>query len=275
MESFIHGQLIKAKLTASPLVAQQLRILPPINMGIKGLTKLLTDHAPGCILERPFESYSGRKVAIDASMSIYQFLIVVGRKGTTMLTNEAGEVTSHLQGMFTRTIRLLEAGIKPLYIFDGSPPELKKKELTKRALRRDIAVADLSAALKNGHNCEIEKYSKRTVKVTRQQNEDCRRLLQLMGVPSIQAPGEAEAECAARCKSGKVYAVSSEDMDSLTFGAPKLLRNLLMPASRKLSVLEFNLSMVLDHLSLSLDQFIDVCILCGCDYCETIKGEDL
>ncbi|MCO5603411.1 hypothetical protein L7F22_057561 [Adiantum nelumboides] len=86
------------------------------------------------------------------------------------------------------------------------------------------------------------------------------------------APGEAEAECAARCKSGKVYAVSSEDMDSLTFGAPKLLRNLLTPASRKLSVLEFNLSMVLDHLSLSLDQFIDVCILCGCDYCETIEG---
>ncbi|MCO5603410.1 hypothetical protein L7F22_057560 [Adiantum nelumboides] len=121
---------------------------------------------------------------IQRDLSTFQ--IVVGRKGTTMLTNEAGEVTSHLQGMFTRTIRLLEAGIKPLYIFDGSPPELKKKELTKRSLRRDTAVADLSAALKNGHNCEIEKYSKRTVKVTRQQNEDCRRLLQLMGVPSIQ-----------------------------------------------------------------------------------------
>ncbi|KAH0850859.1 hypothetical protein HID58_095176, partial [Brassica napus] len=41
--------------------------------------------------------------------------IVVGRTGTEMLTNEAGEVTSHLQGMFNGTVRLLEAGIKPVY----------------------------------------------------------------------------------------------------------------------------------------------------------------
>ncbi|KAI5071374.1 hypothetical protein GOP47_0013625 [Adiantum capillus-veneris] len=271
MESFIPGQL-KPRLTANPLVAQAPRAVPSITMGIKGLTKLLADHAPRCMVERNFDSYSGRKVAIDASMSIYQFLIVVGRKGTTTLTNEAGEVTSHLQGMFTRTIRLLEAGIKPLYIFDGSPPEMKKNEIMKRTLRRDSAIAGLNAALENGHNAEVEKYSKRIVKVTKQQNEDCRRLLQLMGVPSLQAPGEAEAECAALCKLGKVYAVSSEDMDALTFGSPKLLRYLLTPASRNLSVLELDLSMALDHLDLSMDQFVDVCILCGCDYCDTIKG---
>lgn len=260
------------RLTAKPFIPLHPRPLPPITMGIKGLTKLLADHAPGCTVDRTLDSYSGRKVAIDASMSIYQFLIVVGRKGTTMLTNEGGEVTSHLQGMFTRTIRLLEAGIKPLYVFDGSPPELKKKEIMKRTLRRETALADLSTALENGHNAEIEKYSKRVVKVTKQQNDDCRMLLQLMGVPSLQAPSEAEAECAALCKTGKVYAVSSEDMDSLTFGAPKLLRNLLAPSSRKLSVLEFDLSKALNDLNLSPEQFIDVCILSGCDYCDTIKG---
>ncbi|GLT27149.1 hypothetical protein SLA2020_021730 [Shorea laevis] len=101
-------------------------------MGIKGLTKLLADNAPKAIKDHKFESFFGRKIAIDASMSIYQFLIVVGRSGTEMLTNQSGEVTSHLQGMFTRTIRLLEAGIKPVYVFDGQPPDLKKKELAKR-----------------------------------------------------------------------------------------------------------------------------------------------
>lgn len=241
-------------------------------MGIKGLTKLLSDNAPHSMSEQKFESYFGRKIAIDASMSIYQFLIVVGRVGTEMLTNEAGEVTSHLLGMFTRTIRLLEAGIKPAYVFDGKPPELKKAELAKRFSRREDAAADLAEAVETGDKAEIEKYSKRTVKVTKQHNEDCRKLLRLMGVPVIEAPGEAEAECAALCKSGKVYAVASEDMDSLTFGAPKFLRHLMEPTSRKLPVVEFDVSKVLVDLELTMDQFIDLCILCGCDYCDTIKG---
>ena len=119
-------------------------------MGIKGLTKLLAENAPSVMKEQKFESYFGRKIAIDASMSIYQFLIVVGRVGNEMLTNEAGEVTSHLQGMFTRTIRLLEAGIKPVYFFDGKPPDFKKEELARRYARREDATEDLAEAIETG-----------------------------------------------------------------------------------------------------------------------------
>ncbi|XP_059652190.1 flap endonuclease 1 isoform X2 [Cornus florida] len=224
-------------------------------MGIKGLTKLLADNAPKAMKEQKFDSYFGRKVAIDASMSIYQFLIVVGRAGTEMLTNEAGEVTSHLQGMFTRTIRLLEAGLKPVYVFDGKPPELKNQELAKRYAKRADATADLNAAIETGNKEEIEKFSKRTVKVTKQHNDDCKRLLRLMGVPVIE-----------------VYAVASEDMDSLTFGAPRFLRHLMDPSSRKIPVMEFEVSKVLEELNLTMDQFIDLCILSGCDYCDSIRG---
>ncbi|KAJ9681610.1 hypothetical protein PVL29_017828 [Vitis rotundifolia] len=241
-------------------------------MGIKGLTKLLADNAPKAMKEQKFESFFGRKIAIDASMSIYQFLIVVGRSGTEMLTNEAGEVTSHLQGMFSRTIRLLEAGLKPVYVFDGKPPDLKKQELAKRFSRRADATEDLTEALETGNKEEIEKFSKRTVKVTKQHNEDCKKLLRLMGVPVIEAPSEAEAQCAALCKSGKVYAVASEDMDSLTFGAPKFLRHLMDPSSRKIPVMEFDITKILEELNLTMDQFIDLCILSGCDYCDSIRG---
>lgn len=241
-------------------------------MGIKGLTKLLADNAPKSMKEQKFESFFGRKIAIDASMSIYQFLIVVGRSGTEMLTNEAGEVTSHLQGMFSRTIRLLEAGLKPVYVFDGKPPDLKKQELAKRFSRRADATEDLTEALETGNKEEIEKFSKRTVKVTKQHNEDCKKLLRLMGVPVIEAPSEAEAQCAALCKSGKVYAVASEDMDSLTFGAPKFLRHLMDPSSRKIPVMEFDITKILEELNLTMDQFIDLCILSGCDYCDSIRG---
>ncbi|KAL1569877.1 Elongation of fatty acids protein 2 [Salvia divinorum] len=241
-------------------------------MGIKGLTKLLADNAPKSMKEQKFESYFGRKIAIDASMSIYQFLIVVGRSGTEMLTNEAGDVTSHLQGMFSRTIRLLEAGIKPVYVFDGQPPDLKKQELAKRYSKRADATEELNNAQETGNKEDIEKFSKRTVKVTKQHNEDCKKLLRLMGVPVIEAPSEAEAQCAALCKSDKVYAVASEDMDSLTFGAPKFLRHLMDPSSKKIPVMEFEVSKVLEELNLTMDQFIDFCILCGCDYCDSIRG---
>ncbi|OVA16596.1 XPG/Rad2 endonuclease [Macleaya cordata] len=246
-------------------------------MGIKGLTKLLADKAPKCMKEQKLENYFGREIAIDASLSIYQFLIVVGRNGTQMLTNEAGEITSHLQGMFTRTIRLLEAGLKPVYVFDGKPPDLKRQELAKRYSKRLDATDDLAAAIESGDKEEIEKFSKRTVKVTKQHNEDCKKLLRLMGVPLVEASSEAEAECAALCKSGKacifgVYAVASEDMDTLTFGAPRFLRHLMAPTSRKVPVVEFEIAKILAELNLTMDQFIDLCILCGCDYCAGIRG---
>ncbi|KAK3441392.1 hypothetical protein EUGRSUZ_B01339, partial [Eucalyptus grandis] len=235
-------------------------------MGIKGLTKLLVDNAPTAMKEQKLESYFGRRIAVDASMSIYQFLVVVGRKGTQMLINEAGEVTSHLQGMLYRTIRLLEAGIKPVYVFDGPPPDLKKQELAKRFSKRAAGSEELAVAIASRNKEDIEKFSKRTVKVTQQHNEDCKRLLRLIGVPVVEAPSEAEAQFAALCKAGKVYAVASEDMDSLTFGAPIFLRHLMDPSSRKVPVMEFEIPKILEEMNLDMDQFIDLCILSG-DYC--------
>ncbi|KAG6531811.1 hypothetical protein ZIOFF_005637 [Zingiber officinale] len=252
----------------SPSPLSPLRDLHPslsveVAMGIKGLTKLLADHAPKAMKEQKFESYFGRKIAIDASMSIYQFLV--------------RDVQSNYQIIRSR------------YVFDGQPPELKKEELAKRQVftdlslysKREDATKDLSTAIETGDLEGIEKYSKRTVKVTKQHNEDCKRLLRLMGVPTIElthlydlkAPCEAEAQCAALCKSDKVYAVASEDMDSLTFGAPKFLRHLMDPSSKKIPVMEFEVSKVLEELELTMDQFIDLCILSGCDYCDSIKVE--
>ncbi len=95
-------------------------------MGIKGLTGLISQHSPEAIKEHEIKTLFGRKVAIDASMSIYQFLIAVRQKDGEMLTNDAGETTSHLMGFFYRTIRIVENGIKPAYVFDGKPPDLKK-----------------------------------------------------------------------------------------------------------------------------------------------------
>jgi flap endonuclease-1 len=174
--------------------------------------------------------------------------------------------------MFYRTARMLDAGIKPVFVFEGKAPDLKREELAKRSARREGATADLEQAKDAGTVEDVEKYSKRTVRVTRQHNEECKKLLQLMGVPVVEAPGEAEAQCAQMCKDDVVWAISTEDMDSLTFGTPRLLRNLMAPASQKIPVTEFEYAKVLEELQLTPDQFIDLCILCGCDYTDKIGG---
>uniref|UniRef100_A0A673B9S6 Flap endonuclease 1 n=1 Tax=Sphaeramia orbicularis TaxID=375764 RepID=A0A673B9S6_9TELE len=240
-------------------------------MGIHGLAKLIADHAPGAIKEQDIKNYFGRKIAIDASMCIYQFLIAVRQDGN-VLQNEDGETTSHLMGMFYRTIRMLEHGIKPVYVFDGKPPQLKSAELEKRGERRAEAEKLLAQAQETGEQENIDKFTKRLVKVTKQHNDECKKLLTLMGVPYIEAPCEAEASCAALVKAGKVFATATEDMDGLTFGTNVLLRHLTASEAKKLPIQEFHFSRMLQDIGLTNEQFIDLCILLGCDYCGTIKG---
>ncbi|KAF8625908.1 hypothetical protein AX17_006634 [Amanita inopinata Kibby_2008] len=241
-------------------------------MGIKGLTALLSEHTPTCIKEHDIKTLFGRKVAIDASMSIYQFLIAVRQKDGEMLTNDAGETTSHLMGLFYRTIRIVENGIKPAYVFDGKPPELKKGVLSKRFERREEAKEGGEEAKEIGTAEDIDRYSRRTVKVTNQHNEECRKLLKLMGIPVVIAPSEAEAQCAELARGGKVYAAGSEDMDTLTFNAPILFRHLTFSEAKKQPISEINLQQALKGLDMDMSQFIELCILLGCDYLEPIKG---
>lgn len=259
-------------------------------MGIKQLFKFLSENAPRSIKVQTMENYTGRVLVVDASMCLYQFVVAI-RLGAenqhASLMNDAGEVTSHIGGFLNRTLRMLEAGIKPVYVFDGKPPEFKSAELQERREKREKAEAELKEAIEKGDAEAALKQTKRTVKVTPKMNEDTRRLLKMMGCPIIEAPCEAEATCAEIVKLGKAYGAVTEDMDVLTFGAPVMIKNLfstqaggttsstnatsgLKPGQKP--VYEVNLSVALEQLNVSMDQFIDFCILCGCDYTDTLRG---
>ncbi|TVY57383.1 Flap endonuclease 1 [Lachnellula cervina] len=261
-------------------------------MGIKQLFSIIKDECPDAYKEGEIKNQFGRKVAIvrlllhamnkhltstfrmrtkppisslqssklipPSSMSIYSFLIAV-RSGGEMLTNEDGETTSHLMGMFYRTLRIVDNGIKPVYVFDGAPPKLKSGELAKRFQRKATATEGLEEAKETGTAEDIEKFSRRTVRVTREHNAECQRLLKLMGIPYIIAPTEAEAQCAVLARAGKVYAAASEDMDTLCFDSPVLLRKLTFSEQRKEPIQE-----------IFLDKFVDLCILLGCDYLDPV-----
>ncbi|KAG2383604.1 hypothetical protein C9374_004275 [Naegleria lovaniensis] len=240
-------------------------------MGIKGLANLILDEAKQSVREDELKNYFGRKVAIDASMAMYQFLIALKNSGMD-LTNEQGEVTNHLQGLLARTTKMLEYGIKPCYVFDGKPPELKSGELEKRREKQKEALEQFALASEEGDEEKMVMWNKRTARLTKEQSNDGKKLLRLMGVPVIEAPGEAEAQCAELCRGGLVYATATEDMDALTYATPVLVRHLTFSEARKQPLQEFSLKQVLEGLGVTEDQFIDICILCGCDYCDSIKG---
>lgn len=186
--------------------------------------------------------------------------------------SDTGETTSHLMGLFYRTLRIVDNGIKPLYVFDGAPPKLKSGELAKRFQRKSEAQEAQEEAKETGTAEDVEKFSRRTVRVTREHNAEAQRLLKLMGIPYIIAPTEAEAQCAVLARAGKVYAAASEDMDTLTFNSPVLLRKLTFSEMRKEPIQEIHLDRVLEGLEMELPQFIDLCILLGCDYVDPVKG---
>ncbi|KAH7703163.1 flap endonuclease 1-like protein [Aphelenchoides avenae] len=242
-------------------------------MGIVGLSKWAKENSADCFRKKPLKEYAELKIAIGASMWLYQLLIAVRQDGEP-LQNANGEATSHVSGIFYRTIRLMENGVKPVFVFDGTPPELKADERLKRDNRRAKAEDQLEVAKEIGDTVAMEKFRRRLVKVSEQHVEGVRRLLKLMGVPVIEAPSEAEAQCAELVKAGKVFATATEDMDALPFGSTVLLRNLFgkKQGNQTHMVKEYDLDKLLRGAKMSKEQFIDLCILLGCDYCPKIHG---
>lgn len=148
---------------------------------------------------------------------------------------------------------------------------MKSGELEKRSERRKEAQESLDKAIESGIQEDITKFNKRVIRVTQKHNDDCKKLLRLMGLPVIEAPSEAEAQCAQLCKDGRVHAVATEDMDALTFATPRLIRHLSSGSGEQTQ--EYTLDKVIKGLGLeSQDEFIDLCILMGCDYCDSIRG---
>lgn len=218
---------------------------------------------PDLIEEKEIEEFRNKKIAIDVSILLYQVVISVRNTGSD-LTNKKGEVTSHILGLFNKTIKMLENKIIPIYVFDGKPPVLKKKVLDiRRSIRRK---AEEKMELAETEEEKI-KYFKRSVSISRKQLDECKELLDFMGIPYVNAPEEADSQCAWLAEQNLVYAVLTEDMDILTFGSPKVVRNL---TSQKKKPIELNLSKIQNKFGWTHNNFIEICVLFGCDYSEHI-----
>jgi flap endonuclease-1 len=234
-------------------------------MGIKKMLKFLNTNYPNVIKKVNDENLGGQMIAIDISILLYQVVIAIRNSGADMFTNQ-GEISSHILGLFNKTINLLKMNIIPIYVFDGKPPSFKWQTINNRKDAKKQASEKLNDEDMNEE--DKIKYFKRTVHINKYQIQECIELLEIMGIPYVVAPEEADSQCAELVKCGLADGVLTEDMDIMTFGANKIYRNL---TSYKKDTLEVSMDDVLKELNLNYDQFVELCLLFGCDYCDKLN----
>ena len=250
-------------------------------MGIKNLKKLIKKHAPDAISDLP--SLYNKKIAIDSSILLYKFRYFYK------------EDSFHIQGFLHKVIELLQLGIIPVFVFDGKPPDAKRDTLDKRIETRSKMqdriqeLKNLRTTLGTDNNVDPEEYihsdddeeneqetevvkeikkinsqikniEKNILIVKRIHSDEVMDFLKSLGIPVLKAVGESEETCAFLQKQGLVDYVLTEDTDSLTFGANRVILNQKV----------YSLNIILNSLEITYDSFIDLCILCGCDYTRTV-----
>src|SRR5437867_118312 len=230
---------------------------------------------------RTLEDFAGKILAIDAFNTLYQFLAIIRQPDGTPLMDRQGRVTSHLSGLIYRLSNFVEAGIKPVFVFDGEPPRLKARTIQSRGDIKRKAEREWREAVEIGDLATARTKAMQTSRLTGEMIDQSKRLLELLGIPWIQAPAEGEAQASAMAKSGVAHAAASQDFDSLLFGSPRLVKNLAISGRRKLprkevyvdvQPEEISLEATLSNLGITREQLVDMGLLIGTDFNEGVKG---
>ena len=227
------------------------------------------------------EELSGQRVAIDGFNVLYQFLTSIRQADGSLLTDPKGRVTSHLSGILFRFSKLVEKGLKLCIVFDGKPPALKKNLLEQRRRRKIKAQIEWEAAIEAGDTETARTKAQQTTRLESHMINESKKLLDLLGIPWVDAPSEGEAQVASLLNQGMVDYGASQDFDTVLFGASKFIRNLTLSGRRKLPKQQkwvevspeiIDLEMSFQKLELNREQLIDVAILMGTDFNPGIDG---
>lgn len=243
-------------------------------MGIKNLNKLIAKYANNSIREKSLSQYSGKIIAIDISIYLYKF--------TYMSENPT-------QLMIQMALHLVKNGITPVFVFDGRPPEEKAPVLAERKERIINLTAQKelidSVIYGNGSSCDLpdnlcnmsvedlvvesDKLARNTIRIKPTTITQIKEAFNILGIPMIYSDGEAETLCAKLSANELIDGCISEDTDILPNGGKIFIRGYNISSNK---VKECCLNDVLTEFNISLPSFVDMCILCGCDYTTSIKN---
>jgi len=238
-------------------------VVAPVGVNLGPLVK--AEHQELAALTR-------RCLAIDGTPVLVAALRKIRPRGRP-LVNRWGEPLASTHGVFYKTLRLLEAGIRPIYVFDGVPPAQKRgRPLSELDRQREHMQKLWQAYLEAREEGDVERVRNlfRSAALTyRKALVDALELLRTMGVPAAVAPSEGEAQGAQLVRSGYADALLTPDYDALLFGCPMVVRRLDLTKQR-MDVLK--LEEVLSSLGLTREQLVDLAIMVGTDFNPGVPG---
>lgn len=206
---------------------------------------------------------AGKKVVVDGCNRLFKYITTI-RKNGMILRNADGDPVSHLIGFFYFCINLLEHQIRPIFVFDGQPPDAKRErsstkieKLVKmwKIYQRQVVPKEL---LTQDPQFLYDKF------IT-----DIQNFLKLMGLPVIRSLSEGEAQGARIVREGKAFAMISTDTDALLFGCPHTIKDIKFQEQFCTSLF---LSHQLEQIRINYAQFIDIALLVGTDFNRGVKG---
>lgn len=223
-----------------------------------------------------------RRLAVDGNGELYQFLALIRLPDGTPLRDSHGRVTSHLSGLFYRVTRLIaDYRVQLVFVFDGAPPGLKTADLARRRAVRARYEEELAEARAAGDLARAYSKATMTSRLSGEMVREAVELLGLLGIPSVMAPSEGEAQAAHMARAGDVWAAVSKDFDTLLFGAPRHVRFMTISgkeflpsrgAFRPITPELIELAPLLDELGITHEQLVDLAILIGTDFNPGIRG---
>ena len=276
-------------------------------MGIKNLKKFIKSKAKsGLININPLIEYKDNKIAIDLSGYLYKFVYNMDNKSQNFHLKGFFEMAIEFLDHNITPIFIFDG--KPNEIKNDTI-DFRKKELSKKTDKISESILNLNKYLKldeneiskydideisvkidifleknpdlnndeldfiNNNIQEIYKNKKNIIKITPEIINDLKQLFSLLGVPFLQATSEADFLCAKLSQDNVIIAVCSEDMDLLAHGVNRLINGINSIEFKKKDYTEvYILDNILEELDITMDQFIDLCIISGCDYCGTLKN---
>src|SRR3989344_6361632 len=131
--------------------------------------------------EISFKDLYNKKIAIDSSQMIYQFLSSIRQQDGTPLMDSKQRITSHLQGIISRVTNLMQQNIKLVFVFDGKAPLLKIKEQEEREYRKRLAEEKFKEAKEEQDEELMLRYSKQSIRLRREMVEESKELIQALG----------------------------------------------------------------------------------------------
>ncbi len=118
------------------------------------------------------------------------------------------------------------------------------------------------------HELEVEKQKLAAVFLQPHHFYQTQSLCEILGIPFIRSPGEAEVTCVELLRNQKIDAVYTADSDVLVFGCTRMIRRIIN--DEYVDALDHNF--VIQELGINHEQFVCMCILIGCDFCEALPN---